>query len=895
MNNKKINILSLILLSLVFFSACSKTETNHANIKISISAIHTQEIFSLMSEGTHLTAPHAPADISGFNCLLINVVGPGIGDWDSNKDQVGVGRNFSYIGTHSKLIPVETGGSVQIKVVKGVTRNIQIIGLKSTVGCPDNITAADLNSVTKFPGIFIVGSVEKDIFKDASITIKTNYSVTTTADARGSDAQPVPTNADTTAPSPGNIGLITASGVTTTGATLTWSAATDDATLQNQLQYKLVTASTTALLSTVANADAATTVLDWTSNQLSKVVTGLTPNTAYAYAVLVKDGVGNKALYFAILATTTSNTFSITYNGNNNVSGNVPVDSSVYTAGSTVTVLGNTGTLVKTGFTFNGWNTAADGSGTSYAAAATFAMGSANVTLYARWLAFYTVTYNGNGSTSGAVPTDASTYATSATVTALGNTGTLARAGFIFNGWNTASDGSGTSYAGAATFAMGAANRILYALWSDGRTFYVSTLGSDTTGSGSILMPYRSLGLAVSTAKVSSLTGAFEVRAALGTYALTANLVPHTGTGAAARLISFYGGYSNDFSTRNSISNETIISDTRTNSYYQAMNYQISDAGYNTLSLVIDGFTFQSGTLQSTPTPTGYIGIYVYGGVNVSISNNKLLLDYAYLAGGSGASGWLKGMSLNPAETQSSQIWNIYNNIITIKDTPDTAVTTLGIETPNYYSDTSLTFRVYNNTIYILGRGTSSNTNSAIQFNLRDAPTPTAALNTHEIRNNTFVFVGDATDTVFKPLLYFGNHPRRIKVENNIFYSTSGEGNLIYVPLDGFLSFKNNAFYHNGQATGRSMVYVDNALSHRITAATVNTLVAASGNVKEEPVFFSPAAENWRLSGSTPTTITTGGIDGAAASPAWTFTTDYDGVTRTGSAGSGWSMGAYEY
>ena len=54
-------------------------------------------------------------------------------------------------------------------------------------------------------------------------------------------------------------------------------------------------------------------------------------------------------------------------------------------AGATVTVLGNTGTLVKTGYTFAGWNTAANGSGTSYIAGNTFTMGSSNVTLYAQW------------------------------------------------------------------------------------------------------------------------------------------------------------------------------------------------------------------------------------------------------------------------------------------------------------------------------------------------------------------------------------------------------------------------------------------------------------------------------------------------------------------------------
>jgi predicted outer membrane repeat protein len=84
-----------------------------------------------------------------------------------------------------------------------------------------------------------------------------------------------------------------------------------------------------------------------------------------------------------------STTYSVTYDGNGNSGGSVPVDSTVYTSGQTVTVLGDTGSLVKTGTTFSGWNTAADGSGTSYVAGATFAIGTANVTLYAVWPTIY--------------------------------------------------------------------------------------------------------------------------------------------------------------------------------------------------------------------------------------------------------------------------------------------------------------------------------------------------------------------------------------------------------------------------------------------------------------------------------------------------------------------------
>ncbi len=88
----------------------------------------------------------------------------------------------------------------------------------------------------------------------------------------------------------------------------------------------------------------------------------------------------------------TSN-YTVTYNGNENTSGTPPADGNAYPQGSIVNVLGNTGTLAKTGYTFDGWNTAADGSGTTYQAGNTFTIGTSNVTLYAKWLEeSYTVT-----------------------------------------------------------------------------------------------------------------------------------------------------------------------------------------------------------------------------------------------------------------------------------------------------------------------------------------------------------------------------------------------------------------------------------------------------------------------------------------------------------------------
>jgi uncharacterized repeat protein (TIGR02543 family) len=57
---------------------------------------------------------------------------------------------------------------------------------------------------------------------------------------------------------------------------------------------------------------------------------------------------------------------------------------SPYTGTTSITISDNTGSLVKSGSTFIGWNTAANGSGTNYAAGATY-NGGASLILYAQW------------------------------------------------------------------------------------------------------------------------------------------------------------------------------------------------------------------------------------------------------------------------------------------------------------------------------------------------------------------------------------------------------------------------------------------------------------------------------------------------------------------------------
>ncbi|MBK8464683.1 MAG: InlB B-repeat-containing protein [Chloracidobacterium sp.] len=159
-------------------------------------------------------------------------------------------------------------------------------------------------------------------------------------------------------------------------------------------------------------------------------------------------------------------TYTVTYDGNTNTGGSAPVDgSSPYNTGATVTVLGNTGGLFKTGLVFAGWNTQADGLGTDRPPASTFTI-NANTTLYAKWLPSYTVTYDGNVNTGGTAPVDANNPYIAGTWAGVAAPGDLVKTGFKFSGWNTAANHSGTRYTPAQAFVVNA-NTILYAQWVD--------------------------------------------------------------------------------------------------------------------------------------------------------------------------------------------------------------------------------------------------------------------------------------------------------------------------------------------------------------------------------------------------------------------------------------------
>ncbi len=106
-----------------------------------------------------------------------------------------------------------------------------------------------------------------------------------------------PTSSDSEAPLPGSSGNITISDIQYDAFTISWAAATDDETNQEDLEYKLLR-SNTANIDTLESCEAnGTVVMDWTANTVSSTDSGLSIGTRYYYNVLVRDEADNRALY----------------------------------------------------------------------------------------------------------------------------------------------------------------------------------------------------------------------------------------------------------------------------------------------------------------------------------------------------------------------------------------------------------------------------------------------------------------------------------------------------------------------------------------------------------------------------------------------------------------------
>jgi hypothetical protein len=160
--------------------------------------------------------------------------------------------------------------------------------------------------------------------------------------------------------------------------------------------------------------------------------------------------------------------YDVTYHGNGDTGGAVPIDSVAYKYKGDVTVLSND-SLIKEHYLFDGWNTEAAGTGTDYAGGAIFVI-RADTDLYAQWIPdpaddfWKQVTYHGNGNTNGTAPVDSNNYEENDEVTVLSEN-TLSKTHYLFDGWNTEAAGTGIGYSEGAVFEI-EADTDLYAQWT---------------------------------------------------------------------------------------------------------------------------------------------------------------------------------------------------------------------------------------------------------------------------------------------------------------------------------------------------------------------------------------------------------------------------------------------
>jgi uncharacterized repeat protein (TIGR02543 family) len=158
--------------------------------------------------------------------------------------------------------------------------------------------------------------------------------------------------------------------------------------------------------------------------------------------------------------------YTVTFNGNGSTGGTAPA-AQTKKAGTSITLPGNTGNLVKGTDVFGGWSVNQNGTpvlnvGASYKV-------EKDITLYAVWTPTggpASVTFNGNGNTGGAVP-QAMTSTVGGSITLPGNTGNLEKTGATFGGWSINQNGTPVLNVGAS-FTVTSATVTLYAVWTSG-------------------------------------------------------------------------------------------------------------------------------------------------------------------------------------------------------------------------------------------------------------------------------------------------------------------------------------------------------------------------------------------------------------------------------------------
>ena len=284
----------------------------------------------------------------------------------------------------------------------------------------------------------------------------------------------------------------------------------------------------------------------------------------------------------------TADVYTITYSPNG-ASGAAATTSQAWTYGSAaITSFPAIGTMLKTGYTFNGWSATSAG-----ATALTTLTPTDSQTLYAIWTPNpYVVTFNGNGSTGGSTSAQTITAGTATTLTANGFT----RTGYTFTGWNTAADGTGlTSYTNSQSVTIYAAVTV-YAQWAILAPAIptISVVGGNTSATVSITS--SQLTTATAGAPNSYTVTAYSGATAVGTCTVTPTATSCIITGLTnGTAYTFKAVATNTTGSATSVASAAVTPAPYTVTY---------NAGVGTVSTTSANTTFNLGAPVTLPTPT---------------------------------------------------------------------------------------------------------------------------------------------------------------------------------------------------------------------------------------------------------------------------------------------------
>ncbi|HEY5266696.1 MAG TPA: InlB B-repeat-containing protein, partial [Acidimicrobiales bacterium] len=362
------------------------------------------------------------------------------GGWGHFTNSTVSGKTYNY----SYFLSLPSGASISTASNGGYLVTTQVNGVTSVWGSISAPTAYD-NEGRSLPSTYTLSG---DLLTEHVTSIYANSSPVTPSDpcsggSGGSDSGK-PSGGSTTPPS---VTAASVTNVTNTTTTLNGTANANGASTSLSFCYSTSPLAKCAGATSVSASPGSLSGTSLTS--ISSTLTGLLSGKTYYYQVVGVNSAGTT--YSNVLSFTTPVLYTVSFNPGG--------------AGAPAPMTGVGGSTItlpvappNPGYSFRGWNTAVNGSGTNYAGGATYLI-SSSITLYAQWAANVTVTFNANGG-NGKMVNETNSHGVATALVP----NSFTRPGYTFGNWNTAANGSGTTYANDATYPF-TSSITLYARW----------------------------------------------------------------------------------------------------------------------------------------------------------------------------------------------------------------------------------------------------------------------------------------------------------------------------------------------------------------------------------------------------------------------------------------------